>query len=205
MKAGIDWRNIRPVMVGWGLTLSVVAVSVAIVLYRQSFAENTLEKANKQWRVAQQRLTQYASYESDISFYGAHFAQWQRMGLMQSPDINQWESTWAEMQQQFSLPHLEYEIQPSVSCAGASCHQYWPSKQMPEVDFTVTPVHLSWSVDHEAAVISWLQHFRTQYAGMLRVRRCQWHLAESAKTIDAQCDLNIFNFPNVLPMAGLPQ
>jgi len=205
MKAGVDWQNMRPLMVGWGVTLSIGAMFVAIILYRQSFAEDTLSQTSKQWRVAQQRLTQYASYESDISFYLAHSVQWQRVGLMQLPDMNQWESALAEMQQQFSLPHLEYEIQSSASCAAASCPQQWPFKQAPEFNFTVTPIHLKWSVDHESAVIPWLQHLRTEYAGMLVIRRCEWRLAESAQTIAAQCDLDMFNFPNVLSMEGLTQ
>jgi len=33
----------------------------------------------------------------------------------------------------------------------------------------------------------------------LLVRRCSWALAEGAEVITAQCDLVLFNFPNVLP------
>lgn len=200
MKAAIDWNGLCRVLAAWGIILAVVAVWMAIMLHRQSAADHALEQAQQRWQESRQQFKQYASYQPDISFYLAHRETWQKTGLTQIPNLDQWASAWTEMQQQFSLPHLEYEIHPSVSCAGASCRQYWPFKQVPAFNVMVTPVHFKWLVDHESAVIPWLQHLRTEFGGAIFIRQCQWRLAEDAKKIAAECDLNIFNFPDVLPM-----
>lgn len=189
-------------MLAWLAVFSVLAVLIAVVLYRQSNAEEALAKVKKQWQHRQQEVMQSASYQNEISFYLAHRERWQASGLMQLPDFDQWELVWANLQQQFSLPHLAYQIQPSIPCPGGQCRQQWPLRQLPELNFTVTPIHLGLSVNHELDVSPWLQELQREYHGMLLVRRCQWRLAEMAAAIAVQCDLAMFNFPNVLSMAG---
>lgn len=201
MNVGIHWRALRHLIVGWALTLSIVATGTGVVLYQQYAAEQALTETMKHWRVSQQQFVQYASYQPDLNFYFAQRKAWQNKGFTQPPQIAQWASRWAAMQQQFSLPHVEYEIQPSTSCTAAACDQRWPFKISPALNVMVTPVHLSWRVEHESAVIAWLQHLRTEYAGMLLIRDCQWHLAEDAKNIAAQCDLDMVNFTDVFPEA----
>ncbi|WP_018986907.1 hypothetical protein [Methylophilus methylotrophus] len=200
--AGFYWRDLRITMFAWLTVLSLLGMLLALVLYRQRNAEEALAEAEKQWQHSQQQAMQYASYQAEMSYYLAHREQWQASGLMQLPDFDQWGSVWANLQQQFSLPHLAYQIQPSMACPGGQCRQQSPLKQFPELNFTVTPIQISWSVHHELDVSQWLRALQRQYHGMLLVRRCQWQLAEQAASIAVQCDLAMFNFPNVLAMAG---
>ena len=200
--AGFYWRDLRITMFAWLTVLSMLGMLLALVLYRQRNAEEALAEAEKQWQHSQQQTMQYASYQPEMSYYLAHRERWQASGLMQLPDFDQWGSVWTNLQQQFSLPHLAYQIQPSMACPGGQCRQQWPLKQFPELNFTVTPIQLSWSVHHELDVSPWLRALQRQYQGMLLVRRCQWQLAEQAASIAVQCDLAMFNFPNVLAMAG---
>lgn len=199
MKAGNYWLALRGALVGWLAAFCGVAVLLLFIMHRQSAAEVALAKVKQHLQQAQQQVMHEASYQSDIDFYLARHAKWQTLGFMQLPDLDHWEAAWATMQQQSRLPHLSYQIQPSVSCSGASCRQHWPTSQPPALNFTVTPIHLSWSVNHEVAMLDWLQQFYREYTGMLLVRHCRWQATEQVDEIAAQCDLEMFNFPDVLP------
>ena len=202
MIVGFYWRELQITMLAWLAALSMVGMLLAIVLYRQGNAEEALAEAEKQRQLSQQQAMQYASYQPEMSYYLAHREKWQTSGLMQAPDFDQWESAWINLQQAFSLPHLAYQIQPSMACSGNQCRQQWPLRLLPGLNVTVTPIHFSWTVQHELDVSPWLKEVQRQYHGMLLVRRCQWQLAEQAASIAVQCDLEMFNFPNVLSMAG---
>lgn len=196
------WRTLRGVFIGWLAALGVLAVFVAIIMHRQSGAEKALAQAEQKWRHSQQQSSQYASYQPDLDDYLAHREWWQAIGLLQPPNLDRWESTWANMQQQYSLPHLAYQIEPSITCPSTHCTRQWPFKQWPSVNFILTPIRLSWSVDHESAIIPWIQQLQQTYRGMLLIRRCEWHLAEAKETVAVQCDVVMFNFPDVLTMLG---
>lgn len=201
MNMAMHWKALRPLMVGWGLIFSIVATGLGVVLYQQYSAENDLEETIKRWRDAQQQYLQYADYQPDLNRYFAYRSAWQNAGVMQPPNIDRWASRWENMQQQFGLPHLEYQIQPSIACAVAGCGQRWPLKSLPTLNVLLTPVHLSWHVNHEAQSIAWLQRLRTEYAAMLIIRHCQWRLADDSTKIAAECDLDMVHFPDATPQA----
>lgn len=48
--------------------------------------------------------------------------------------------------------------------------------------------------------MGWLQQLERAEVGLLLLRRCQWRLAAGTDVIAAQCDLDLFNFPHVLPI-----
>lgn len=196
------WRTLRGVFIGWLAALGVLAVIVVIIIYRQSGAEEVLAQAGQKWRHSQQQSSQYASYQPDLDDYLAHRKRWQAIGLLQPPNLDRWESAWANMQQQYSLPHLAYQIEPLITCPSTHCTQQWPFKQWPSLNFILTPIRLSWSVDHESAIIPWIQQLQQAYRGMLLIRRCEWRLAEAKETVAVQCDVVMFNFPDVLTMPG---
>lgn len=200
--AGIYWREVRITLLAWLAALSLLGMVLMLALYHQKNAEEALLDAEKHWQHAQQQALLYANYQPDISDYLVHRDQWQASGLMQLPDVNRWEAAWANLQQQSSLPHLTYQIQPSINCLGGQCRQQSRLSHLPEINVTVTPIHLSWRVHHESEISAWLQALQLKYYGMLLVDHCQWELADSADAIATQCDLTMFNFPNVLSMPG---
>jgi len=199
MKATGYWSALRPILLGWLIVLCLITVALAIVLHEQWKAGDALSQARNQLQQQQQQSALLASYQPDVHYFLAHRAGWQKFGLMRSPDFDHWDRTLIAMQQQFTLPHVAYEIQPTVSCTAVTCRSQWPTSQPPASNFTATSIQLNWSVSHESTVIDWLQQLEHAYAGLLLVRRCGWALAEGAEVITAQCDLVLFNFPNVLP------
>lgn len=202
MSANIYWRALRGVFIGWLAALGVFAVFVVIIMHRQSGAEEALAQAEQKWLYSKQQSAKYASYQPDLDDFLAQRERWQAVGLLQIPNLDRWESAWVNMQQQFSLPHFAYQIEPSMACPSIHCTQQWPFKQWPSINFTLTPLRLSWSVDHELAVLPWIQQLQQAYRGMLLIRRCEWHLAETEEAVAVQCDLVMFNFPDVLTVAG---
>jgi len=169
-----------------------------MILHRQRGMEDALLQAEKQWQQRQQQVADQGSYQPDIAFFMAHRAKWQASGVMQPPDFDHWDTVLATTQQQFTLPHVSYQIQPSVFCAAATCQQQWPASPPPAFNFTVTTIQLNWLVAHESLVLDWLQQLEHAYAGLLLVRRCRWALAEGSDMIAAQCELDLFNFSDVL-------
>ncbi|WP_029147795.1 hypothetical protein [Methylophilus sp. 5] len=201
MKARDYWPALRTTLIGWLAALCLGAGAIAIVLHRQWEVEDAWLQAQKQWHQRQQQVAYRASYQPDIDFFMAHRAKWQASGVMQPPDFDHWDAVLVASQQQFLLPHISYQIQPSVACAAATCQQQWPASQPPEFNFTVTPIKLTWSVAHESVVVDWLQQLEQAYAGLLLVRHCRWALTEGADMIATQCELDLFNFSHVLPDA----
>lgn len=199
MKATAYWPVLRATLISWLVVLCLLVAVMAITLNDQRVAEDGLSQARRQWRQQQQQTELEASYQPDMHYFLAHRIGWQAHGLMQPPDFDRWDSDLVSMQQQFTLPHVAYEIAPTVSCPADACRVQWPTSQPPTLNFTVTSIQLRWSVPHESAVIDWLQQLEHAYGGLLLVRRCSWILAEGAEMIAAQCDLDLFNFPHVLP------
>jgi len=200
MKVSDYWPALRVPAIGWLVALCLLAGMLGIVLHRQWTAENDLLQAKKQLQQRQQQVTQQASDQPDIAFFLAHRSKWQALGVMQAPDFDRWDAALDAMQQQFALPHVSYQIQPSLTCAASTCRQQWPTAQPPAFNVSVTPIQLTWSVAHESDVMGWLQQLERADVGLLLVRHCGWRLAAGADVITAQCDLDLFNFPHVLPV-----
>jgi hypothetical protein len=206
MKVSDYWLALRVPAIGWLVALCLLAGIVGIVLHRQWTAEIDLLQAKKQLQQRQQQVTQQASDQPDIAFFLANRSKWQALGVMQAPDFDRWDAVLVAMQQQFALPHVSYQMQPSLLCSAASCRPQWPTAQPPAFNVSVTPIQLTWSVAHESDVMGWLQQLQRAEVGLLLLRRCHWRLAAGADVIAAQCDLNLFNFPHVLPaeLMGAP-
>jgi|APLak6261700342_1056250.scaffolds.fasta_scaffold00325_7 hypothetical protein len=200
MKASNYWPTLRVSAIGWIVALCLLAGALGIVLQRQSVIEEHWRQAKKQLQQRQQQLTQQASDQPEIAFFLAHRSKWQALGVMQAPDFDRWDAALVAMQQQFALPHVSYQMQPSLTCAASTCQQQWPTAQPPAFNISVTPIQLTWSVAHESDVMGWLQKLQRADVGLLLLRRCHWRLAAGADLIAAQCDLDLFNFPHVLPV-----
>lgn len=193
------WRALRWFLAGWLMVSLLGFVSIGSYLFKHSEASSELISLQQKLSSIRQQVTQNASYQPDVAFYLSHRARWQQQGISQAADTNRWVTAWLELQQQWHLPHMQYDIQPSVTCEGAACGRFWPGHAIPGLSMTVTPVKMRWSVIHEADVLDWLQQLQHMYAGMLLVHGCTWVLKESAGAIDAQCELHLFNFPNMHP------
>jgi len=193
------WPALRATVLSWLVALCLATAALAIVLHDQSGAEEDLSQARNQLQQQQQRIAFEAGYQPDVDYFLAHRASWQELGFMQPPDFDHWDHALVAIQQQFALPHVAYEIQPTLSCSAVTCRSQWPAGQPPTLNFTMTPIQLTWAVSHESAVMYWLQQLEHAFGGLLLVRRCGWRLAKGEEVITAQCELALFNFPHVLP------
>lgn len=195
------WSALRWFLAGWLLVSVSGFALMGFNLFRHAEVTNELAKLKEKLHAVRQQVAQNASYQPDIAFYLSHHARWQQQGLGQPADASKLSTSWLALQQQWHLPHMQYEVQPSVNCTGAVCNSFWPGKSVPELSMTVTPVKMHWSVNHEAEVLDWLQQLQHAYAGMFLVRGCTWAIEESTDLIAAQCELQLFNFPQMFPVS----
>jgi hypothetical protein len=193
------WQALRWHLLALLLVILSGSIATGIHLFKYSTLDNELNQVQQQLRAEQKRVTQQAAYKKDVGFFLSNKARWEQLGLGRAADPVQWIDSWHVLQQQSQLPHMQYDIQPSATCEAVTCHQFLPIPNVSNVSMTITPVSMRWSVAHEAEVLTWLQPLQQKYAGMLLVRACQWTVAGSAPLIDAQCELQWFNFPGSLP------
>lgn len=193
------WQAVRVTLIVWLMMLTGGGMVMAYVFYQHAHAEEALRSLEQQVQQARARYASQASYWPDVHFYQIRRQRWQAQGLTREANLDQWVDAWLQMQQQEVLAHLQYLIQPAVSCTGVSCRPWWPTPHPPGFNLSVTQVQLDWTVMHEADVTDWLQRLSAAYAGMMLVRGCRWSVAEGAHAIQAQCDLTLFNFPDALP------
>lgn len=195
------WQALRWHLIALLLMILSGSVVTGIYLFQYSTLDNELNQVKQQLHAEQQRVTQQAAYQKEVGFFLTHKARWEQLGLGRAADPLQWINGWHVLQQQSQLPHMQYDVQPSTACEGVTCHQFLPIPDVGNTSMTITPVNMRWSVAHEADVLTWLQPIQQKYAGMLLVRACKWTVAESAALIDAQCELQWFNFPDAFPVS----
>lgn len=193
------WSALRWFLVSWLLVSLLGFTSIGIRLLRHAEITHELTKLEEKLYSVRQQVTQSASYQPDVAFYLSHRAHWQQQGVNQPADPHQWATSWLALQQQWHLPHMQYDIQPSIICEGAACDPFWPDKPMAGLSMTVTPVNMRWTVSHEAEILDWLQQLQHAYAGMFMLRGCTWAIEEPTDLIAAQCELHLFNFPQMFP------
>jgi hypothetical protein len=196
------WRALRWFLAGWLIVNLLGFVSIGSYLFKHSEASNELIALQQKLSSIRQQVTQKTSYQPDVAFYLSRRARWQQQGISQAANPDHWITAWLALQQKWHLPHMQYDIQSSVTCTAAACDQFWPGHALSGLSMTVTPVKMRWSVSHEKDVLDWLQHLQhlqQMHAGMLLVHGCTWVMKESAGIIEAQCELHLFNFPNMSP------
>lgn len=193
------WSALRWFVAGW-LAVSLLSVTLmGLDVFRQAEMTHELAQLEEKLHDIRQKFMQDASYQPDVAFYLSHRARWQQQGVGKQADTQQWDASWLAVQQQWHLPHMQYDIQPSITCEGAACDRFWPGNPMPGLAVTLTTVNLRWSVAHETDILDWLQQLQRMYAGMLLVHGCQWAIVEATDLIAAQCELHLFNFPQMSP------
>ena len=193
------WQALRWFLAGWLLVNLLGFTAVGIHFFRHTEITSELIQLKQQLRAIRQKVTQNGTYQPDVAFYLSHRERWQQQGVNLPADPNHWITSWFALQQQWHLPHMQYDIQPAIVCEGEACGQFWPGKPVPGLSMTVTPVKIRWTVSHETDVLYWLQRLHQQYAGTWLVHGCKWEAKALAGAIDAQCELHLFNFPNMFP------
>lgn len=200
MMAGRYWLALNWSFIVWLAIAFLGLVQGCVYFFSQSELNEQLVQLEHQMHATKQQVLERAKYQQDIAFYQSHSAHWQQQGLTQPANPNQLIAEWAALQQEWALPHMQFDIQPSMSCEGQACSQYWSGDISAfGLSMTITPVKLRWVVANETEVIDWLEKLQHQYQGMLRVRSCTWSLGEAADSIVAECELQLFNFPNLVP------
>ncbi|HSI27960.1 MAG TPA: hypothetical protein VK953_01665 [Methylophilus sp.] len=195
------WSALRWFLAGWLLVSVSGFALMGFNLFRHAEVTDELTKLEEKLHAVRQQVTQNASYQPDIAFYLSHHARWQQQGITQAADASHLGTSWLALQQQWHLPHMQYEIQPSINCGDAACSSFWPGNPEAGLSMTVTSVKMRWSVNHEVEVLDWLQQLQHAYAGMFVLRGCTWALEKSTDLIAAQCELHLFNFPQMFPVS----
>ncbi|MGQ3221155.1 MAG: hypothetical protein ACT6RZ_09105 [Methylophilus sp.] len=196
------WSALRFFLLAWLLVCLLGFAVTGFNLVGQVNTSNQLAQLEQQLHATRQQVMQHARYQAYVTFYLAHRTRWKQQKMNQPADRQQWVATWLALQQRWHLPHMQYDIQPAITCEGAACDPYWPGKSMAGLAMTVTPVRMRWSVHHEAEVLEWLQRLQHVYTGMFVLRGCSWTLEESTDLIAAQCELQLFNFPQMWPVSS---
>lgn len=191
------WLALRWTLVAWLLIVLTGAILLIMCDAKRSEAEGTLLDLSQQLSKARQRAQLYRQYQQDAAVYLTYQTRWQQSGKGNTGNSNQWLATWHDMQQQYALPHMQYEFQPASTCSGVKCATFIPGIGQDAATLSVTPVKLRWTVTHEADVLNWLQQLQQLYAGMLLVHGCTWSMAESGVAISAECDTAWFEFPRL--------
>ena len=195
------WKALSWFVASW-IGVSLLGLTLlGIDLFRQAEIAFELTQLEGKLHAIRQKVMQNASYQPDVDFYHSHRARWRQQGLGKPADPQQWTISWLALQQQWHLPHMQYDIQPSITCESTACDRFWPGEPIPGLSITVTPVTLRWLVNHETDILDWLKQLQRMYAGMLLVHGCSWEIAESTDLIAAQCELHLFNFPQMLPVS----
>jgi hypothetical protein len=190
------WFSVRKALVYWLLiTMSGLSL-VAIHLFRQSQLTGELVQLEQQLDVVQQQFSQRTQYQKDVTFYLLHASRWQQLGLTEPVNADRWIASWAALQQDGQLLHMQYEIQSSIACEDMQCDQFSPVKAS-GLSMTVTPVKMRWTGTHESEIIDWLEPLLQTYSGMLLVKNCSWAVTEASNAVESECELDWFNFPGL--------
>lgn len=194
------WPYLRRMLTCWLCLLGGLSMFTMWSLMHQSEMSHRLSLLAQKSQQSRQQAEHFASYQADIDFYRRHQLHWQQMGFFRSFNAEVVEKELISLQQRQSLAHVDYQILQTITCAAKACSNHWPDMQSPEVDFSVTPIRLSWKLTHESDILGWLQQLTARYAGMILLRRCQWTQLEQADHIAAECELELVQFPGVLPV-----
>ncbi|MGP1716613.1 MAG: hypothetical protein ACTS9Y_05480 [Methylophilus sp.] len=198
------WHALRWFLAAWLLVSLLGFALLGFHSLRQIEIMRELKQLKQQLHTTRQQAAHNASYQPDVTFYLLHRARWQQLGINRPADPQQWTASWLALQQQWHLSHMQYDIQPTITCEGAACEPFWPGKPLAGLSMTVTTVQMRWTVNHEADVLDWLQPLQQAYTGMFLLRGCTWALEESTELIVAQCELQLFNFPQMFPASLNP-
>jgi hypothetical protein len=196
------WWQLRWFLAAWLLLVTLGLALLGFNLFRHAASIEELNRLKLQLQATRAQMQRNSSYQAHVDFYLTHHSRWQQQGWHRSADPQQWAAAWLGLQQQWQLPHMQYEIQPAIHCEAAACNAYWPGTPVSGLALTVTTVQMRWSVSHEAEVIDWLQRLQHMYDGTLLVRGCHWTLAEATDLIAAQCELQLFDFSRMWPVAA---
>jgi hypothetical protein len=196
------WWSLRWFLATWLLLAVLGFALLGFNLFCHAEIIGELTRLKQQLQATRDKVTLNSSYQPYIVFFRSHHSRWQQQGLNRPADPQQWAAAWPGLQQQWQLPHMQYDIQPAINCEAAACDAYWPGKPVTGLALTVTPLKVRWSVSHETEVLDWLQHLQHMYGGTLVVRGCSWALAESTDLIAAQCELQLFDFARMWPVAA---
>ena len=198
MSTRAYWLALRGYLAIWGLVNVVGMGLLSMYGFRQTEMSDQRTQLMQQLTAIQQKAARYANYQQDVAFFQARHLHWQQQ-ILQPDYPGHWASAWSALQQQEHLPHMQYEIQPAISCDPRSCAQFWPGTLPSGPAMLVTSVKLRWSVPHESDVLYWLQQLHQSYAGRMLLRGCQWSATGTAESIAAECEVYWFDFPNLAP------
>ena len=192
------WMALRGYLSIW-LLINILGLGLlGFYFFSQAEVNDQHILLRQQLASIQQSASLYASYQQDVAFFQSRHLHWQQQDMAQSASARRWISTWPTLQQQGKLPHMQYEIQPAVTCDHQNCSHFWPAEMPPGLSMIVTPIKLRWSVSNESDVLDWLQQLKRSYAGSMLIRSCQWEVSDMAETIAAECELYWFDFPNLV-------
>lgn len=193
------WAALKQTFLFWLGVMSLLVVCTLLQYQRREEAEQVLSQLEAQWQQRQQQAAYQQRFAAEIATYLALREQWQNIGVMSPLNVPAWEKALAEMQQASGLSHLRYEFLPTTPCDLALCLPQASTGQQADIKVMLSRLQLAWSVKHEADILAWLQALAKQYAGAIKVHHCVWTVTPSFVQIDAQCELHLFNFPDVFP------
>lgn len=199
------WVALKETILVWLGVMSVIMMCSLLQYQKYDEAALNLIQVKAQWQQGQQEIAYQQGFAAEINAYFAQQKQWDKIGLMSPLNVAAWEQTLAEMKQGLGLSHLHYEFFPVTPCDPAQCLANAPIGQQTDIKVTLSRLQLAWSVKHEAEVLAWLQALVHQYAGAIKVHHCVWAAQPPFVEIEAQCELHLFNFPDVLPNAPAVQ
>lgn len=199
------WVALKKTILVWLGVMSVIAMCSLLQYQKYDEAALNLIQVKAQWQQRQQEIAYQQGFAAEIDAYVAQQKQWDMIGLMSPLNVAAWEQALAEMQQVLGLSHLHYEFLPVTPCNPTDCLANASIGQQTDIKVTLSRLQLAWSVKHEAEVLAWLQALVQQYAGAIKVHHCVWAAKTPFVEIEAQCELHLFNFPDVFPNASVVQ
>ncbi|MFQ6334033.1 hypothetical protein [Methylophilus sp. 3sh_L] len=199
------WTALKKTIFFWLGVMSVIGLCSLVQYQQYEEAALNLTQVNAQWQQRQKQIAYQQSFSSEIEAYLSQHKQWDKLGLMSPLNVAAWEQSLAEMQQGLDLSHLHYEFLPVTPCDPAQCLANAPMGQQANIKVMLSRLQLSWSVKHETDILAWLNALAHRYTGAIKVHHCVWAVTPPFVEIDAQCELHLFNFPDVLSNASALQ
>lgn len=193
------WTALKKTIFFWLGVMSVIGLCSLVQYQQYEEASLNLTQVNAQWQQRLQQIAYQQAFSTEIEAYSSQQKQWDKLGLMSPLNVAAWEQSLAQIQQELGLSHLNYEFLPVTPCDPADCLGNTSTNQQTDIKVTLSRLQLTWSVKHEADILAWLNALAHQYAGAIRVHHCVWAVTPPFVQIDAQCELHLFNFPDVFP------
>lgn len=199
MMNGQGWAALKKTILFWLSVMSLIGMCTFLQYQKYDEAALNLTQVKAQWQQRQQEIAYQQGFAAEIDTYLSHQKKWDKIGLMSPLNVTTWEQSLADMQQVLGLSHLHYEFLPVTPCDPAHCLANAAIGQQADIKVTLSRLQLAWTVKHEAGILAWLQALAHEYAGALKVHHCVWAVTPPFLEIDAQCELHLFNFPDLFP------